>query len=168
MQKKMNLFFILTLFILSLSCFQEALAAPVGGASANMDEVYCDVRELVTGNVGTLIGFAFAFAGFVILLMKGSNYGIFMIIVGISVTAFPGLINAFIEGISTASSEANDMTIGSCVSGELPAATAITRDGAAAATFNPMDALTRSAPPRETTIVPPSIEECGPDVSGPC
>jgi hypothetical protein len=159
MQKKMNLFFILTLFILSLSCFQEAFAAPVGGASANMDEVYC---------VGTLIGFAFAFAGFVILLMKGSNYGIFMIIVGISVTAFPGLINAFIEGISTASSEANDMTIGACVSGELPAATAITRDGAAAATFNPMDALTRSAPPRETTVVPPSIEECGPDVSGPC
>ncbi len=138
MQKKINLLLLLAIVTVTVLFAHDAYAPPgaapgsvppvstPGGASATIDEVYCDIRDLVRGSVGTIIGFLFALGGLVMLLLKGSNYGIVLIIIGISVTAFPGLINSVIVGMSTASSEADDITIGTCnSSGTLPSTNTI-------------------------------------------
>ena len=131
MQKKIHIMLLFTVTAVALIFCTEAYASaasPTGGAFATMDEVYCDVRDLTTGNLGTMIGFGFAFAGLLMLLLKGSNYGIFMIITGISVTAFPGLINSFIEGMSIAGAAqgAAKINIAACTAGELASANGMT------------------------------------------
>lgn len=98
------------IFLPVINCFATEV-----GAMATMDEVYCDVFYLTTGNIGTIVGFAVAFAGFIFLLLKGSKRGIALIVIGISVTAFPGLLNSFIMGMNNISSEGrSDFSISEC------------------------------------------------------
>lgn len=125
----------------------EIVHAASAPPPASMDEVYCDVRNLTSGNIGSIVGFGVAFLGFILLLMKGKNSGIVLIIIGISVTAFPGLINSFIEGMSTASSEAGNMTINDCASGKF---SGINRAGTPTPTMDPRDALRIQTPQTDT------------------
>ncbi len=158
MQKKSNLYGLLALSAVAITLMPEAHAASTGGVAANMDQVYCDVRNLTTGNVGSIIGFGFAFLGLLTLLLKGSNYGIILIIIGIAVTAFPGLLNSFIEGMSNVTVEADPLAIGDCnSSGELPSVDSITETMS-------INAIRRGTdiPPDPTTIT------CPYGTTGPC
>ncbi|MEC9292044.1 MAG: hypothetical protein VX730_06550 [Pseudomonadota bacterium] len=168
MQKKTCIILLLAIAAVAVMFTNNSIAvteATNGGASANIDEVYCDLRELVRGSVGTIIGFLFALGGLILLLLKGSNYGIVLIIIGISVTAFPGLINSVIVGISTASSESADIsgidnaTINSACSsgGEFPSVNTLP-DGSR------INAITRgtNAPAEDTSLLPCAVPGFGP------
>jgi hypothetical protein len=62
-------------------------------------QLYCDVRRLITGNVGVLIGLLLVFGGiWGIVQGKGIYSAVIAIIMGGLVTSLPSLVESFIQG----------------------------------------------------------------------
>lgn len=61
-------------------------------------DLYCMVFGGFRGNLGVVFGFLIAFAGFFIFIFTKSKVGIYFIIAGAAITAFPGL---FSNGLSS-------------------------------------------------------------------
>ncbi len=61
-----------------------------------------DILNIITGNIGTLIGLGIALLGLYTWLVQQSSWGVIMIIGGVAVTAFPGLFASMQAGFETA------------------------------------------------------------------
>ncbi len=68
--------------------------------AATGDDAMGDIGNLITGNIGTLIGLGIALLGLYTWLVQQSSWGVIMIIGGVAVTAFPGLFNSMQGGFA--------------------------------------------------------------------
>jgi hypothetical protein len=64
--------------------------------------LYCDVRDIVSGSYGTLVGLLISMAGLYSYLMTRSGYGFFFFIAGVALTALPGIFNWYYQGTAQA------------------------------------------------------------------
>lgn len=60
---------------------------------------YCDVRDLISGSFGTLLGLLVSLAGLYSYLMTRSRYGFFFFIAGVALTGLPGLFDWYFRGV---------------------------------------------------------------------
>ncbi|PPR19759.1 MAG: hypothetical protein CFH43_00002 [Proteobacteria bacterium] len=60
---------------------------------------YCDVRDLISGTFGTVIGLLVSMAGLYSYLMSRSKYGFFFFIAGVALTGLPGLFDWYFKGV---------------------------------------------------------------------
>lgn len=82
-------------------------ASPVTPSLNYGQDLYCMLHGILIGNLGTLLGLAVAFSGFVLFILNGGGKNVAIIIVGIAITAYPGLHTAFVKGMSLAVSGAS-------------------------------------------------------------
>lgn len=72
-------------------------------ANAHAGSLLCTANDLITGNLGTLAGLFLAFFGvYLATVARATVPGFMMLILGIAVTATPGLIMNFVVGMSGA------------------------------------------------------------------
>lgn len=61
--------------------------------------LYCDVRNVISGSFGTLIGLLISMAGLYSYLMTRSGYGFFFFIAGVALTGLPGIFDWYYRGV---------------------------------------------------------------------
>lgn len=71
-------------------------------------DLYCTVRNIMRGSIGTLIGLSIAFVGFVLFIIKDDKSYLKWLLVGMAVTAYPGLFESTIDSMGKASSAVQD------------------------------------------------------------
>lgn len=107
------------LFVLSFFNASGALAEAVTASDSQYGiDLYCLTIDVLTGNLGTLIGLLLAFSGFVMFILNGGSANIVTIVLGIAITAYPGLYQAFLIGMSYAMSGANNVSSRSYIPAE--------------------------------------------------
>ena len=73
--------------------------------------LYCDARNLITGNVGLILGLILVFMGIWSLVTGGGWAGaIITIIIGATVPSIPGLVEGFMLGLGTLLEESGAMS----------------------------------------------------------
>lgn len=89
--------------------FQNQMKAELEYANSIMCEVYTTTYGLITGNVGTMVGLAMGLFGiFLFVSTKSVKAAVIMILLGVSITAWPGLLLSAIDGLNTAFSNLRD------------------------------------------------------------
>lgn len=64
-------------------------------------QLYCETTQAIRGNVGTLLGLLLAIGGFILFLMTEAKwFTVVMMILGIALTAVPGLFAAGMQTYS--------------------------------------------------------------------
>ncbi len=69
--------------------------------AATGDDALGDIRDVIAGNVGTLIGLGIALLGLYTWLVQQSSWGVIMIVGGVAITAFPGIFSGMQDGFAT-------------------------------------------------------------------
>lgn len=83
-----------------------ALPALAADAATGVDglnltrQIYCDVKLLVGGNIGLLVGFAAALFGLLQMIQGNTGSGILIIAAGALVTQLPALIEGSLDGVA--------------------------------------------------------------------
>lgn len=80
----------------------NALAASSGGAAGAGSAMSKDVADLITGNLGAVIGLGVSLFGLWLWLMQQNSWGLAILIFGAAITAFPGLFNSVQSGFISA------------------------------------------------------------------
>ena len=89
------------LLLLGLTAIYLMVAGDVLAAEQSLGkEFYCDTVKLITGSIGTMMGLLIALLGLMVFSLSGKVGGIIVMIVGVSVTAFPGIFEGFLSGMS--------------------------------------------------------------------
>lgn len=83
---------------------QGATAAPgtSSGQTSQLlaNQLYCDARGLITGNLGLILGLLLVFSGLWNLVTGGGWFGaILSIIIGAAVPSIPGMVEGFLIGL---------------------------------------------------------------------
>jgi len=70
--------------------------------------LYCDGRNLLTGNLGLILGLILVFSGLWSIVMGGGWISaIITIILGAAIPSIPGLVEGFLEGLGALLAEVN-------------------------------------------------------------
>ncbi|MEC8067803.1 MAG: hypothetical protein VX154_08095 [Pseudomonadota bacterium] len=112
----------LFLVLMGVMVIAPALAYAIGPATTSVSQsttyssqgevdfmvasFYCDVRGVISGTIGTLIGLVVSMAGLYSYLMSRSGYGFFFFIAGVAFTGLPGLFDWYFKGMVTAFGDA--------------------------------------------------------------
>lgn len=94
MKKKiLNLCLLVALLVGATAVMAYADASTGGGASDIGSKELTLVQSLITGSVGAFFGLLVAFCGVYVFIVKGSNFGIILIILGVAITFLPSIYN---------------------------------------------------------------------------
>lgn len=107
-----KLIFFTIIFFVSAGEVYSAGIGPTSGTAvinatmnSNSSEVdymaavfYCDIRDVIRGSFGTLIGLLVSMTGLYSYLMSRSKYGFFFFIAGVALTGLPGLFDWYFKG----------------------------------------------------------------------
>ncbi|MFT7432774.1 MAG: hypothetical protein ACI9TY_000395 [Alphaproteobacteria bacterium] len=85
----------------------EAIAADsLALKSSDVDffaaDLYCTIRDVIRGSLGTVIGLIISITGGYSYLMKKSGYGLFFFFAGVALTALPGIFSWYYQGVIAA------------------------------------------------------------------
>jgi hypothetical protein len=73
-----------------------------GGLAIGLTQnLYCDMKGLLSGSVGLMIGFAVALLGLMKIIQGSTGTGIIFILMGAAVTALPNIVESTIGGIGS-------------------------------------------------------------------
>lgn len=104
MQSVLTLFLSLLLAVVPLVQRVQAAADPVDHGQYATDlskEMYCSVMNMISGDVGVLVGLGLSAYGFITLLLSGVGLApVLFIAGGLLLTAIPGFFQAFLGGVA--------------------------------------------------------------------
>ncbi len=98
--------------VLAVAGFAQATNSPTpindGSLSVYLtNQIYCDARGLLTGNIGLMIGLLLVVVGLWSLVTGGGWFGaVITIVAGAAVPSLPALVEGFFIGLSTLLSDA--------------------------------------------------------------
>tara|TARA_R110000868_G_scaffold218576_1_gene469035 strand:+ start:182803 stop:183411 length:609 start_codon:yes stop_codon:yes gene_type:complete len=114
----MRLFILFTVIALTLlPSMSFALAVPSAPSSSSDVQIlresagaidyytailYCDIRDVINGTMGTLVGLLISIAGGYSYLIHRKGYGLFFFFAGVLLTGLPGIFSWYYEGMVTA------------------------------------------------------------------
>jgi hypothetical protein len=89
------------MFVFLLLLVAVFIGLDVDMALAQDKELYCDTKGLLEGSVGNIIGTLVALSG-LFTFLRGSMFGIILIIIGAAVLIFPQMFSSFLTGMDMA------------------------------------------------------------------
>jgi hypothetical protein len=96
---------VMGLFLVGHEVWAQAPTGTPGTSSGQTsqllaNQLYCDARGLITGNLGLILGLLLVFSGLWGLVTGGGWFGaILSIIIGAAVPSIPGLVEGFLMGM---------------------------------------------------------------------